>query len=230
MDPFSILVVEDDKRIMHFLEENLKQSGYEVLSAMNGAAALARAETDKPDMIILDLILPKIDGYEVLKRLRSFTSVPVIILSSRGTADDVVKGLNLGADDYICKPFDRKELLARIIAVRRRYEPDEVAGYHETIDLGKLVIYLTRQYIVFNGHETELTRNQWLLLCELAHNVENIVPYKDLMVRIWGPEFINDFPLLCTEISRLRNKLLTRYDRDLIHAIPKRGYILHKPS
>ena len=152
MDPFSILVVEDDKRIMHFLAENLKQSGYEVLAAMNGAAALARAETDKPDMIILDLILPKIDGYEVLKRLRSFTSVPVIILSSRGTADDVVKGLNLGADDYICKPFDRKELLARIIAVRRRYEPDEVAGYHETIDLGKLVIYLTRQYIVFNGH------------------------------------------------------------------------------
>ncbi len=230
MDPFRILVVEDDRRIMHFLEENLKQSGYEVLSAMNGVVALARAETDKPDMIILDLILPKIDGYKVLKKLRSFSSVPVIILSSRGAADDVVKGFDLGADDYICKPFDRKELLARIMAVKRRYKPDEVGGYHETIDLGKLIIYLTRQYIILNGHEIELTRNQWLLLCELAHNVDNIVPYKDLLVRVWGPEFSKDFPLLRTEISRLRNKLLTCHNSDLIHAIPKRGYILKKPS
>jgi DNA-binding response OmpR family regulator len=222
--------VEDDEKVMHFLTENLKESGYEVSSAVNGTGALAKAETQRPDMIILDLILPKIDGYEVLKRLRSFSSVPVIILSARGDSDDIVKGLSLGADDYIHKPFDRKELLARIMAVRRRYKPAESGEYQEVIDLGKLIIHLTKQNIVFNGLEIELTRNQWLLLCELAHNIENIVPYKDLLERVWGPEFHDDFPLLRTEISRLRKKLLKCHDIDLIHAIPKRGYVLRKPS
>jgi two-component system KDP operon response regulator KdpE len=174
--------------------------------------------------------MPKMDGFETLKSLRSFSATPVIVLSAKGSDIDKIKGLGLGADDYIPKPFNPDELIARIEAVKRRIEPTEKRRTSESFRLNDLTIDFKSRKVVLDGDEKYLTRIEWLLLSELAHNMGRLMPYEELLSRVWGPEYRDDVQLLRTWISRLRSKLEKNpNDPKLICTIPKAGYIMEQP-
>jgi len=227
---FRILAVDDEERIINFLRSKLKASGYEVLTASNGIEGLEQAQTQEPDLIVLDLLMPKMDGLEMLKELRSFSVVPVIILTAKGADTDRIKGLQLGADDYLPKPFNPDELVARIEAVRRRFEPSERMKSSEVFSSGHVTVDFKRRSISVRGQEQYLTRTEWFLLSQLINNVGRLMLYNDLLTHIWGPEYRDDVQLLRTCISRLRHKLEDDPDSPkLIRTIPKTGYIMDQP-
>ncbi len=231
MKRFRILVVDDEERVLSFLRSKLKASGYEVLTASNGLEALEQAQAQEPDLIVLDLLMPKMDGFETLKELRSFSAVPVIILSAKGADTDKIKGLSLGADDYLPKPFNPDELVARVEAVRRRLEPAEKRRILDSLSLGNVRIDFKRRSVVASGEEKYLTRIEWLLLSQLINNAGRLMLYEELLTRVWGPEYRNDVQILRTWISRLRNKLEGDPNNPkLIRTIAKTGYIIDQPS
>jgi DNA-binding response OmpR family regulator len=227
---FRILVVDDEERIVHFLASKLKASGYEVLTASDGANGLEQARAQEPDLIVLDLIMPKMNGLEMLKELRSFSAVPVIILSAKGADADRIKGLQLGADDYLPKPFNPDELVARIEAVRRRLEPEKEKT-SQIFQMGEVTIDFARHQVLVGGEVKYLTRTEWLLLSQLANNAGRLMLYEELLTRVWGPEYRDDIQILRTWLSRLRHKLQSAPDSpQLIRTVPKTGYIIERPS
>jgi DNA-binding response OmpR family regulator len=228
---FRILVVDDEERIVNFLRSKLKASGYEVLTASNGLEGLEQAQAQEPDLIVLDVLMPKMDGLEMLKELRGFSAVPVIILTAKGADTDRIKGLQLGADDYLPKPFNPDELVARIEAVRRRLEPGERLKLPEVVNLGHVTIDFKKHNVVVSGKQKYLTRIEWLLLSQLINNAGRLMLYKELLTRVWGPEYRNDVQILRTWSSRLRNKLESDPNSPtLIRTIPKTDYMIHQPS
>lgn len=230
MKRYRILVVEDDERILNFLRSKLKASGYEVSTANNGVQGLEQAQAQEPNLIVLDLLMPKMGGLDMLKELRSFSSVPVIILSAKGDDTDKIKGFQLGADDYLTKPFNPDELIARIEAVMRRVEQIKHLNIPEKISLGQITIDFKRHDISVGGKERYLTRTEWFLLSQLVNNAGRLMLYENLLTQIWGPEYRDDVQLLRTCISRLRSKIETDPDNPkLIRTIPRSGYILDKP-
>jgi len=230
MKRFRILAVDDEERILNFLRSKLKASGYEVLTASNGLEGLEQVQAQEPDLIVLDLLMPKMDGLEMLKELRSFSAVPVIILTAKGNDVDRIKGLQLGADDYIPKPFNPDELVARIEAIKRRLEPGERRKIPEVVNLGHVTIDSKKHTVLVSGEEKYLTRIEWLLLSQLINNAGRLMLYEDLLTRVWGPEYREDVQLLRTCISRLRSKLEDDPAKPkLIRTIPKTGYIIDQP-
>ncbi|NQT73149.1 MAG: response regulator transcription factor [Chloroflexi bacterium] len=228
---FRILAVDDEKRILTFLKSKLKASGYDVLTASNGKEALELAHTQEPDLIALDIVMPKMDGIETLKELRSFSSVPVIMLSAKGSDTDKIKGLSLGADDYLAKPFNPDELVARIEAIRRRSGGKKKITTPEHIVVGNVTIYLDKCKVSVDNKETSLTRIEWLLLSKLAQNAGRLMTYEELLTTIWGPEYLNDVQILRTWISRLRKKIEKDSDTPrIISTIPKVGYMMDIPQ
>jgi DNA-binding response OmpR family regulator len=228
---FQVLVVDDEQRIINFLSSKLRASGYEVITASNGEEAIEQVQAQEPDLMVLDVMMPKMDGFETLKQLRSFSSVPVIILSAKGTNVDKVKGLGLGADDYLAKPFSPDELIARIEAVRRRLAPEEKRKAHEQVSFNDLTIDFKKRLVTVRSKEVRLTRIEWLLLSELAQNAGSLMLYSDLLTRVWGPEYRDDVQILRTWISRLRNKVESDPNNPaLIRTIPKTGYMIDQPS
>jgi DNA-binding response OmpR family regulator len=224
---FRVLIVDDEPHIIQFLQVKLKASGYEVLAATNGSEALAQVQAQEPDLLVLDVIMPGMDGFETLKQIRAVSPVPVIILSAREANVDKVKGLKMGADDYLAKPFNPDELVARIEAVRRRLAPAENRKIIDLMTLGDITINLKNHLVIVDGKEVQLTRIEWLLLSELARNRGKLMLYGDLLTRVWGPEYRDDVQILRTWISRLRHK--TERDPDnpaLIRTVPKTGYII----
>lgn len=230
MKQFRILLVDDEGRILNFLRSKLRASGYDVITATDGDEALEQVRGQEPDLMVLDLVMPGLNGFDTLKELRRFSSMPVIVLSARGADADKIKGLSLGADDYLSKPFNPDELLARIEAVRRRLEPLEKRRTSEPISIGDITIDLEKRYVKVRGEEKSLTRIEWLLLSELARNAGRLMLYEDLLTRIWGPEYRDDVQLLRTWISRLRYKVERIPDNPtLIRTIPKTGYMIERP-
>jgi two-component system KDP operon response regulator KdpE len=224
---FRILVVDDEERIVNFLRSKLKASGYEVLTASNGLEGLEQAQAQEPDLIVLDLLMPELDGLEMLKELRGYSAVPVIILTAKDADTDRIKGLQLGADDYLPKPFNPDELVARIEAIRRRLEPDARRKIPEVFNLGRVTIYFKKHRVLVGDEEKYLTRTEWLLLSQLANNAGRLMLYNDLLTKVWGPEYRDDLQILRTCISRLRSKLENDpNDPKLIRTISKTGYII----
>ncbi|MDP3879263.1 MAG: response regulator transcription factor [Dehalococcoidales bacterium] len=225
--PFRILVVDDEERILNFLRAKLRASGYEVIVAKDGFEALEQIQAQSPDLMVLDLVIPGLSGLDTLKELRRFSPIPVIILSARGTDTDKIKGLSLGADDYLAKPFNPDELVARIEAVRRRLEPEAQRKKTEPLSLRDMSIDFEKRQVIISGKEQHLTRLEWLLLSELARNAGRLMLYEELLTRLWGPEYRNDVQLLRTWISRLRNKLEKNPSAPaLIRTVAKTGYII----
>lgn len=231
MRAFRILVVEDEERISNFLNAKLTAVGYQVLLAHDGAEALEQIQAQEPDMVLLDLILPKKDGLEVLKELRSFSAVPVIILSARGSGADRIKGLRLGADDYLPKPFDPDELIARIEAVKRRLESNAQHAGPDHIRIGNLSIDFKKRVATVSGRKVYLTHIEWLLLSEFSRNAGRLLTYEELLTKIWGPEYRDDIQLLRVWVSRLRRKLEKDHGKHtFISTLPKVGYLMDRPA
>lgn len=229
MKRFSILVVDDEERILNFLSTKLKASGYEVFTAPDGVKGLEKVQAQEPDLVVLDLLMPKMGGLEMLKQVRTFSPVPVIILTAKGADTDRIKGLQLGADDYLAKPFNPDELVARIEAIKRRLEPKERRHTAEALELGKITIDFSKRNVLVNGQEKYLTRTEWLLLSQLINNAGRLMLYEELLTQVWGPEYRDDVQILRTWISRLRGKLESDPDKPLIRTVPKTGYIIDHP-
>jgi DNA-binding response OmpR family regulator len=227
MRRFRVLVVDDEVRILNFLVSKLKASGYEVLTAGNGRAGLEQVKAQEPDLIVLDLLMPKMDGLEMLKQLRSFSVVPVIILTAKGADNDRIQGLQLGADDYMPKPFNPDELVARIEAIRRRLGPSERREVPEVVRLGNITVDFKNRNVIVGGESKYLTRIEWLLLSQLINNTGRLMLYEELLANVWGPEYHDDVQILRTWISRLRNKLESvPGSPQIIRTVPKTGYII----
>ena len=177
MKRFVILLVDDEKRILNFLKTKLKMLSYEVILANNGIEALEQVQGHEPDLVVLDVMMPKKDGFETLKELRTFSGVPVIMLSAKGDDSDRIKGLGLGADDYIAKPFNPDELVARIEAIRRRLTSLERKNIPRELIVQDLQINFDERHLTVRGKEVKLTRLEWLLLSELAINAGHLMTY-----------------------------------------------------
>jgi len=228
MKRFSILLVDDEERILNFLKTKLKSLGFEVLLAGNGVEALDQIQGQEPDLVVLDVIMPKMDGFQTLKELRTFSSVPVIMLSARGDDSDRIKGLGLGADDYLPKPFNPDELVARIEAIKRRLNSPERKKTPKELMLHGLNINFDERRITVRGEEVKLTRIEWLLLNELVSNAGHLMVYYDLLARVWGPEYRDDIQILRTCISRIRQKIENDPNNPtIISTVPKTGYIFN---
>lgn len=201
-----ILVVDDEKRMVRFIRLNLEQDGFQVISAYNGTEALEQVRTRLPNLILLDVMMPDIDGFEVLKKIREASSVPVIMLTAKGEEDDRVKGLELGADDYVTKPFSPRELVSRVKAVLRRTESvSESTNVIEIDDWLKLDFY--RREIWVNGELIQLRPTEYRLLYHLVQNAGWVVTHDQLLTKVWGYEYQNEPHYVRLYINYLRKKI-----------------------
>jgi two-component system KDP operon response regulator KdpE len=199
-----VLVVDDEPQIVRALSTNLRARGYDVTAATTGEDALARAAEQRPDLVILDLGLPGIDGVEVVRGLRGWTSVPVIVLSVRDSERDKVAALDAGADDYVTKPFGMDELIARMRAALRRATP---VNEQPVIDCGDLRIDLAGRRVTVDGREVRLTPTEWHLVEVLARNPGKLITQRELLHEVWGPHYELETNYLRVYMARIRAKL-----------------------
>ena len=221
-DTGRVLVVEDDVSIADVLRRTLRQEGHEVRSAGDGVEALKVAEDFVPDLVVLDLGLPKLDGVEVLKRLRATSDVPLLILTARTETDDRVQGLDTGADDYLVKPFERKELLARLRALLRRRPPRGSAA----LTVGDLRLNPDSREVVRGEREIELTNREFELLEFLIRNERLVVSRERLLEEVWGYDPLAMTNTIDVFISNLRRKLEEGGEPRILHTKRGAGYVL----
>lgn len=203
----SILIADDDPRTIRFVSLNLKARGYEVLVAQNGEEALQQIVESSPNLVILDLMMPGLNGFEVCARVREFSTVPILVLSGRNAEPDIVRAFDLGADDYLTKPFGVPELLARIQAVLRRTEAIPPLPGPAVYRSDGLQIDLVKRRVIAEGVEVKLTRTEYALLRELTLADGRVLTHHQLLTQVWGPEYANDTQYLHVYIGRLRSKL-----------------------
>ena len=207
MDHTYILVVDADEKVVNLLKINLSREGWHVLSARDGDEALKIAEKDPPDLVLLDMMLPDMDGFEVCRQLRRWSQVPIIVLSSRIDTADKVKCLNLGADDYITMPFGSEELIARIRAVLRRNHVGETVPVGSSYKCDKLRVDFISRQVTSDGNEIKLTPTEFKLLRELVLGAGRPLGYRYLLGKIWGPEYKTEREYLHVYIGHLRAKI-----------------------
>lgn len=202
--PF-VLAVDDEAGILRLIKLELEEQDFTVVTAASGEEALQVAQEQRPEIVLLDILMPEMDGLEVMRRLREISDAPIILVTAKDTDSDKVRGLEQGADDYIVKPFNADELGARIRAVLRRTEG---AGPRQRVLLaGGATIDLDRRLVTRDGERIDLTRTEWLLLQQLAANPGRVMTNSELLSKIWGPEYRDDLQYLRVWVSRLRRKL-----------------------
>jgi two-component system KDP operon response regulator KdpE len=202
-----ILVVDDEERMVRFIRLNLEHDGYVVIDAFNGKQALQRLRDSTPDLILLDVMMPDLDGFEVLQMIREITNVPVIMLTAKSEEDDRVRGLELGADDYITKPFSPRELVSRIKAVTRRTEGAS-GGMHGLIQVDdRLTIDFDRREIWLEGKLVKLRPTEYRLLYHLVQNAGWVISHDQLLSKVWGYEYRDEPHYVRLYINYLRQKL-----------------------
>ena len=206
----NILLADDDPQLLRLVTRNLQLAGYDVVAVADGRQALDRIEASRFDLVILDVMMPKLDGFSVCERVREFSSVPILILTSRGLDQDKVHGLDVGADDYLTKPFSVDVFLAHVRAVVRRshFAADHVGPMPPLmVKLGDLSIDFAQHRVVLSGHEIALTPIEYRLLSCLAQNVGRVVTQDSLLEQVWGKECIGESHLLQVYMNRLRRKI-----------------------
>ncbi|MCJ7723545.1 MAG: response regulator transcription factor [Anaerolineales bacterium] len=202
-----ILIVDDEPRYLRFLEANLRTDGYDVITAQDGLQAIEVFSSNPVDLILLDIMMPKLDGFATCQRIREFSNVPIIVLTAKGEERDRVRGLDLGADDYLVKPFSATELLARVRAVFRRAQVSADVGQARYFIHGNLRIDFARAEVWRDEQTVSLSATEYRLLLQFSHNVGRILTAEDLLVSVWGPEYRTDKEILWVSIARLRQKL-----------------------
>ena len=200
-----VLVADDEPRITKLVAIALRDEGFRVVTAENGEEALKKAEEVRPDVVLLDIVMPDIDGIEVMRQLRERRPVAVILLTAKGSTSDKAKGLDLGADDYVAKPFHPDELAARVRAVLRR--SSGAAPGSGVLAFDDVEIDLERRMVTRGGEIVQLSRTEWLLLQHLAANAGKVVLHTELLTKVWGPEYRDDLQYLRVWVSRVRRKL-----------------------
>ena len=206
MEKQKILVVDDDKHIAELISLYMMKEGYETQEIYDGKEAAAAVEGFQPDLILLDLMLPGMDGYQVCTEVRKTSRVPIIMLTAKGETFDKVLGLELGADDYIVKPFEPKELVARVKAVLRRYEPKQEEDKN-ILKFGELEINLSNYSVLYHGKSLDFPPKEFELLSFLAQHPNRVFTREQLLDRIWGYEYVGDTRTVDVHVKRIREKL-----------------------
>ncbi|NTW08162.1 MAG: response regulator transcription factor [Anaerolineaceae bacterium] len=208
MSQMKILAVDDEPLYLRLLKVNLEPEGYEVITASDGEAALELVASKQPDLVILDVMMPKLDGITTCERIRQFSTVPIIILTARGEEQDRVRGLDVGADDYVVKPFSVTELVARVRAVLRRAktQEDEITQ-SRYFSHGNLRIDFARAEVWRGEKQIYLSATEYRLLIQFAHNIGQVLTAEDLLMAVWGNQYKDDKEILWVSIARLRQKL-----------------------
>jgi two-component system KDP operon response regulator KdpE len=221
-----VLAVDDEPGILRLLRRELSEQGFRVITASSGEEALRLAQEHRPDIVLLDVLLPGMSGLEVMRRLREQADAPVILLTARDTDSDKVRGLEMGADDYVVKPFSPEEVGARIRAVLRRASGPRPAG-RRLLLAGGLEIDLERRLVLRRGEVLPLTRTEWLLLQQLAAHAGRVLTNSELLSKVWVPEYRDDVQYLRVWVSRLRRKLEDDPAQPtIIRTMPGIGYML----
>lgn len=207
MNMQTVLVVDDERALRDFVRRNLEVRGYKVLTATNGLEALALFQKEKVDLVILDIMMPHLDGLETTRRIRQTSITPIIILTALGEETDKVRAFDYGADDYLTKPFGVGELLGRVKAVLRRTRWSEPSAPEERIVRGEIFVDLTRHEVTVRGQMLELTPTEFNLLVYLMRNAGKVLPHRSILQHVWGPEYGDEAEYLRVYIGRLRQKI-----------------------
>ncbi len=227
----TILAVDDEPHVLRLIKANLESSNYKVLTATDGEEAIHTVESEVPDLLILDIMLPQMDGYTVCGRIREFSSVPIIMLTARSAQVDLVHGFEVGADDYLTKPFDVTELLMRVQAVLRRSKwPEEVITRHG-FKAGPIEIDFAQHRVTVDGQAVKLTPTEYRLLAYLTSNANRVIIHRELLRAVWGPEYGDETEYLRVYVRYLRQKLepdpsTPRY----LLTQPGAGYMFDQPD
>jgi len=227
----TILIVDDEPRVIRLVSEVLKAVGYHVIAAATGESAIEMVALERPHLILLDIRLEHgIDGYEACRRIREFSEIPIIMLTAKAREKDMLHGFDVGADDYLTKPFSAKELVARVKAVLRRSQnPEEIIT--ASLTCGALEIDFARRNVKVRGEKVSLTRTEYELLCQLATNVNRVMLHRELLSEVWGPEYRDEVDYLRAYIRYLRRKLETDPSHpEYILTSPGVGYVLACPE
>jgi two-component system KDP operon response regulator KdpE len=207
-DAKRILVVDDEPRMINFIRMNLEIEGHQVIEAHNGLEALEAIRTKLPDVVLLDVMMPELDGFETLRLLREFSSIPVIMLTAKGEENDKVYGLELGADDYITKPFGPRELSSRIKAVLRRTEMPSTSPAQAALKIDeRLSVDFNRHEVIVNGVRVKLRPTEYRLLYHLIENAGWTVPHDQLLAKVWGYEYRDEAHYVRLYVNYLREKI-----------------------
>lgn len=226
MDKKKILIVEDEQKIARFLELELKYEGYEVEIANNGRDGLEKGKMTDVDLIVLDLMLPGLSGIEVCRRLRQTSDVPIIMLTAKDDISDKVTGLDIGADDYMTKPFAVEELLARIrVLLKRRYVSREKEE-SSLIQIGKLSLCKNNYKVEYDGENIELTKKEFELLEFMMINKNIVLTREKILDKVWGYDYFGDTNIIDVYIRYLRSKIDQKYNINLIETVRGVGYII----
>jgi two-component system response regulator VicR len=217
-----VLVVDDEKNIVDIIAFNLNKEGYDVIYAYNGKTGLELALNENPDLVLLDLMMPGLDGYEVCKALRLKSQVPIIMLTARAEEVDKVLGLELGADDFVTKPFGLRELMARVRANLRRGDPQKETETAQILDFGGLTINLGKYEVKRGGESIALTTREYELIKFLAQNPEQVFSREELLERVWGYEHYGDVRTVDVTVRRLRTKVEDNPESP-VYIVTKRG-------
>jgi DNA-binding response OmpR family regulator len=227
----TILAVDDEPHVLKLLRANLESSGYKVLTAEDGEQAVEMVERELPDLVLLDLMLPKLDGYAVCRRIREFSAVPVIMLTARSAQVDLVHGFEVGADDYLTKPFAVAELLMRVQAVLRRSKWPEEIVLRQGFKAGPIEIDFAQHRVTAAGEPVKLTPTEYRLLAYLASNANRVIIHRELLRAVWGPEYGDETEYLRVYMRYLRQKLEPDPSEPLyLLTQPGAGYMLYQPD
>lgn len=227
----SILLVDDDPQLIRLVRANLESVGHRVLAAMDARSALELVNMEMPDMIILDIMLPEIDGYELCQRIREFSDIPIIMLTAKVEDTDKVTGLKLGADDYLTKPFSAQELLARVEAVLRRTKSSEEVKTPPTFTCGHISVDFAQRRVMVRGQEVALTLTEYKLLSQLVSNAGRVMLHRELLAKVWGVEYQDELEYLRAYIRHLRQKIESDpHQPKYILSKPGIGYMFVSPA
>lgn len=218
-----ILVVDDEPRYQQLVQVNLESDEYQVETADNGQEAIEQVANSQPDLVLMDVMMPIMDGFTATERIREFSTVPIIILTAKGEERDRVRGLDAGADDYVVKPFSAQELLARVRAVLRRAERSPGDDFHSPLfNHYELMIDLARARVTSQGEEIQLTATEYRLLQTFAATMGHVQTPEELLTTVWGPEYRDDKEILWVCLSRLRQKIEPD-PKNPVHIVTRQG-------
>ncbi len=230
MNRYKVLIVEDERRIARFLQMELEHEGMETALEDNGRRAYERIIQEQYDIVLLDVMLPEMDGFTICQKVRELSQVPIIMLTARDDIEDKVEGLDIGADDYVTKPFATPELLARMrVVLRRRESQGEESRQEpaeEILSIKDLAMYTARHEVMVGDTQVELTKKEYDLLEYLLRNKRNVLSRDQILSNVWGYDYMGDTNVVDVYIRYLRQKLDDRFQEKFIHTMRGVGYVI----